>query len=93
MELDVFAVGQADGWVVAPAGARLPMAEVGALGRLQRIGRVDPLRALGDERWAGVARDIDARGYGVLAAEDLPDLLEAANEAAHDAGGGGQAAA
>lgn len=82
-------VGEREAWVLAPAGARLPMEEVGALGRLGLFGRVDAADALTAEQRPAVIRDIDARGYGIVAADELSGLAQdgpaAATEAAVNA--------
>lgn len=85
MQLDVFVIGEREAWVLAPAGGRLPMEEVGALGRLRLFGRFDAADALTAEQRPGVIRDIDARGYGIIAADELRGLAPGARAAANEA--------
>ena len=85
MRLDVYVVGDLEAWVLAPSGMRLPMAEVGVLGRLRWWGRLDAEQALTAEQRPAVIRDIDARGYGIVAAGDLSAVDGRTDAASNDA--------
>ncbi|RDZ28919.1 hypothetical protein [Lysobacter silvisoli] len=75
MRVDVFVVGDNEGYVVAPAGRPLPLDEMLALGALRYGWALDSERAAMRLDWRAIATDIDARGYGVVSREDVTGLL------------------
>lgn len=73
--IDIFVTRNIDGYVVAPAGARLPADAMEALGGVvhgwtQQIGETGVLPG-----WRGVRNDLDACGYSILSEEDFMALL------------------
>ncbi|MCD9031583.1 hypothetical protein LDO32_08925 [Luteimonas sp. Y-2-2-4F] len=73
--IDIFVTRNIDGYVVAPAGARLPADAMEALGGVvhgwtQQIGEANVLPG-----WRGVRNDLDACGYSVLSEDDFMALL------------------
>ncbi|HEY5802450.1 MAG TPA: hypothetical protein VIT90_01970 [Lysobacter sp.] len=77
MRMDVFVVGQDDGFVVAPCGAPLPDDEMAVLGNLRFGWTLDSESAAPRLDWQGIAKDIDARGYSIVPQGDVGGLLGA----------------
>lgn len=75
MQVDVFVVGDEEGYVVAPAGRPLPLDEMLALGALRFGWTLDSALAAPRLDWRSIAADIDARGYGIVPRADVPGLL------------------
>lgn len=75
MRVDVFVVGDEEGYVVAPADSWLPLDEIKALGALRFGWTIDTVMAVPKLDWHAIAKDIDARGYSIVAADDAGGLL------------------
>ncbi|MGO4262177.1 hypothetical protein [Lysobacter sp. TAB13] len=75
MRVDVFVVGEDEGFVVAPADSWLPLDEMKALGALRFGWTIDTAMAMPKLDWHAIANDIDARGYSIVAANDVGGLL------------------
>lgn len=73
--MDVFVVGQEEGFVVAPCGAPLPDEEMAVLGEVRFGWTVDSESAAPRLDWQGIAKDIDARGYSIVPQGDVGGLL------------------
>jgi hypothetical protein len=66
MQVNVFVVGQNEGFVVAPCGAPLPGDEMDALGEVRFGWSVDSDHVVPKLDWMGIVKDIDARGYSIV---------------------------
>jgi hypothetical protein len=75
MRVDVFVVGDDEGYVVAPSDSWLPLDEMKALGALRFGWTIDTGLARPMLDWHAIATDIDARGYSIVAAHDVNGLL------------------
>lgn len=75
MRVDVFVVGQEEGFVVAPSGAPLPGDEMAVLGELCFGWSVDSETVAPRLDWQGIAKDIDARGYSIVPQGEVGGLL------------------
>ncbi|HEY0506316.1 MAG TPA: hypothetical protein VGD42_22760 [Lysobacter sp.] len=75
MRVDVFVVGQEEGFVVAPAGAPLPGDEMAVLGDVRFGWSVDSESVVPRLDWQGITRDIDARGYSIVPQGEVHGLL------------------
>lgn len=75
MQMNVFVVGQNEGFVVAPHGAPLPGDEMAALGDVRFGWSVDSDHVVPRLDWMGIAKDIDARGYSIVPEGDVGGLL------------------
>ncbi|ALN62383.1 hypothetical protein GLA29479_1504 [Lysobacter antibioticus] len=75
MRVDVFVVGEDEGYVVAPADSWLPLDEMKALGALRFGWTIDTSMAMPKLDWHTIAKDIDARGYSIVASHDVGGLL------------------
>lgn len=75
MRMDVFVVGEGDGYVVAPTGARLPEEEMSVLGALRYGWPLDTQAAPPRLDWRTVLADIDARGYSIVPNSEVSGLL------------------
>lgn len=77
MRMDVFVVGNEEGYVVAPCGGSLPGDEMAVLGDLRFGWTLDSDAAVPRLDWQGIAKDIDARGYSIVPQGDVGGLLGA----------------
>ena len=75
MQVDVFVVGQNEGFVVAPCGTPLPGDEMAALGDVRFGWSVDSDHVVPKLDWMGIVKDIDARGYSIVPHGDVGGLL------------------
>lgn len=75
MQVNVFVVGQEEGFVVAPCGAPLPGEEMAALGEVRFGWSVDSDEVAPRLDWTGIVKDIDARGYSIVPQGDVGGLL------------------
>ena len=75
MQMDVFVVGREEGYVVAPCGTALPDDEMAALGEVSFGWTVDSECVVPRLDWQGIVKDIDARGYSIVASDDVGGLL------------------
>lgn len=75
MRVDVFVVGQEEGFVVAPSGTPLPGEEMAVLGDLRFGWSVDSESVAPRLDWQGIVKDIDARGYSIVPQGDVGGLL------------------
>ena len=75
MRVDVFVVGDDEGYVVAPAGRPLPLDEMLALGALRFGWTLDTWMAEPRLDWRSIETDIDARGYGIVPRSEVAGLL------------------
>ena len=75
MQVNVFVVGQNEGFVVAPHGAPLPGDEMDALGEVRFGWSVDSDHVVPRLDWTGIVKDIDARGYSIVPHGDVGGLL------------------
>lgn len=75
MRIDVFVVGDEEGYVVAPSDSWLPMDEMRALGDLRFGWTIDTRLAVPRLDWHAINTDIDARGYSIVAPQDVAGLL------------------
>ncbi len=75
MRMDVFVVGDGDGYVVAPVGARLPEDEMNVLGPLRYGWPLESQAAVPRLDWRTVLADIDARGYSIVPNSEVNGLL------------------
>ena len=75
MRVDVFVVGQEEGFVVAPSGASLPGDEMAVLGDVRFGWSVDSQAVMPRLDWQGIVKDIDARGYSIVPQGDVGGLL------------------
>ncbi|RPE76985.1 hypothetical protein [Vulcaniibacterium tengchongense] len=75
MQVNVFVVGDNEGYLVAPRGGTLPLDEITALGELHFGWSLDSDNAVPRLDWRSIAADIDARGYSIVAQEDVVGLL------------------
>jgi hypothetical protein len=73
--MDVFVVGQEEGFVVAPSGAPLPGDEMAVLGDVHFGWSVDSESVMPRLDWQGIAKDIDARGYSIVPQGEVSGLL------------------
>ncbi|BAV97300.1 conserved hypothetical protein [Lysobacter enzymogenes] len=75
MRVDVFVVGDNEGYVVAPSDSWLPLDEMKALGALRFGWTIDTSMARPRLDWRAIGNDIDARGYSIVASSDVGGLL------------------
>ena len=75
MQVNVFVVGQDEGYVVAPFGTDLPRDEMAALGEVRFGWSIDSDLATPRLDWQGIAKDIDARGYSIVPPDEVAGLL------------------
>lgn len=75
MRVDVFVVGDNEGYVVAPSDSWLPLDEMRALGALRFGWTIDTGLATPKLDWRAIGNDIDARGYSIVASNDVSGLL------------------
>lgn len=75
MRMDVFVVGDEEGYVVAPAGARLPDEEMTVLGSLRYGWTLESDAATPRLDWRGITADVDARGYSIVPHTEVSGLL------------------
>lgn len=73
--IDIYLTADGDGYVVAPAGARLAPELVAALGGLRHGWAQDVGAAAQLPGWRAVRDDLDACGYSILPDTDFAALL------------------
>lgn len=73
--IDVYLSGRGDGYVVTPAGVRLPDEQAVALGGVHHAWTQDVGEAACLPGWRALRADIDACGYGILSDAGFAALL------------------
>jgi hypothetical protein len=71
LHLDIYVVGDAEGWIAVAANRPVPAAIREALGTPRFGWTAEPEHCIAPASWSAVRLDLDVDGYSLLAARDV----------------------
>ncbi|MFP5374964.1 MAG: hypothetical protein ACLGHW_08730 [Gammaproteobacteria bacterium] len=71
LHLDIYVVGDAEGWIAVAANQPVPAAIREALGDPRFGWTAEPRHCIEPDSWPAVRLDLDVDGYSLLSARDL----------------------